>query len=221
MLYHPFDEEMGVCQRSELRLKDGEVLDGDKRCLILTAGRRELWVTADEHYLPVRLAKKRQNSDFTSLEARVSYTRDANQTWYPNRWMLLRYGGDGETILQSSEATVENVAINENLPDELFQITEFEDGTWISESINGERTVQIVRDGRPNRRVYEGEYTGDNYQYLYNSEPPEHLVRHAEAAAPPSSTRSRLMIGVNVLLVLGIVAFFLRRRHRLSGIGNE
>ena len=221
LLYQPLDKDSGVCQRSELRLEDGEVVDGDTRCLILTAGLLELWVTADEHYLPVRCVQKQSNSDSPSLEARVSYLRDVNGSWYPGSWVLLRYGGDGETIIHSSDAIVESVAINENLSDELFQITEFEDGTWISESINGESTVQIVRDGLPNRRVYDGEFTGDNYEYLYNSEPPEHLVRHAEAAAPPSSSRSWLIVGVNVLLVLGIVAYFLRRRHRPSGTGNE
>ncbi len=222
MLYHPVDVDMAVFQRSDLRLTDGEVVDGGTRCLILAAAQREeVWVTADEHYLPVRFMEKRQNSDFTLLEARVGYARDSNQSWCPSSWTLLHYGIDGETVLESREATVESVKVNETLPDELFQITEFEDGTWISESVNGEKARYIIRDGRPNRPVYIGEYTGDNYEYLYNSEPPEHLVTHAEAIAQPSSSRSWLIVGVNVLLVLGIVAFFLRRRHRPSGTGNE
>ncbi|MEZ6060300.1 MAG: hypothetical protein R3C19_08070 [Planctomycetaceae bacterium] len=154
LLYQPLDKDHGIFQRSQLRLKDSEVVDGDTRCLVLTAGLLELWVTADEHYLPVRCVQKQsKTSDSASLEARVSYLRDVNESWYPGSWVLLRYGGDGETVIHSSDAIVESVAINETLPEELFQITEFEDGTWISESVNGERTVQIVRDGRPNRRV--------------------------------------------------------------------
>ncbi len=220
LLYRPFDQDLGVCSPEAIRVQGTGVSAGEQMCHVVIANNLEIWVTADADFLPVRAFIRHNVGDVVRSEHLVTYAQDAGEQFRPVAWTWIQFGSDGETIVESRETTIDRISINQPLPDDLFQINEFENGTWVKDYAGGGQRY-IVRDGRPNRRVYAGEYTGDNYEYLYNSEPPEHLVRHAEAAAPPSSSRSWLMIGVNVLLVLGIVAFFLRRRHRPSGIGNE
>jgi hypothetical protein len=171
LFYRPFDENMGEFPGALSGEVEGSAEWDGEECVILSIGRRTIWVTSDKRMLPVRLISRKREPDLRFYEVRIAYETDDRGEWYPKGWSIVRFGVDGTTIIESREARVESCVINRNLDDGMFVNNGFPHGTWVRDHLSD--TTYIVRDGRQRRAVLPGEFTGDNYEQLLNSEPPD------------------------------------------------
>lgn len=172
-------------------------------CLVLDSGRSTIWVTDDERRLPVRYFKRRMGSVHNLYDLTIDYREHDTQGWMPAGWNLVTLGIDGSTILRTMKAMVTHCTIKQPLTTEAFTI-DLPPGTWVNNLVTGE--TRILREGQPDRIVLKGEFTGDNYEQLLNSEPPS-------VAGPNTEQTTRwLWIGNGGLVLTGILLWFWRSR---------
>lgn len=171
LCFRPFLDTAGFDGLENAKCVARDVLYRGEMCDELTWGYHEVLVSTDDERLPLRYRCWRppeQEKIFS--ETAIEYDRDTPHGSVPVRWEFTKFGIDGETVVKSSVVTLDQYELNEPPPRETFSIS-YPPGTWVDDRIDN--LTYIVRDGKPNRMVLPGEFTGDNYEQLLNSEPPD------------------------------------------------
>ncbi|OAI57936.1 hypothetical protein AYO47_00140 [Planctomyces sp. SCGC AG-212-M04] len=141
----------------------------EEKCLLLEDDKNSIWVTADDRALMLRTTSKKAEGT-PSHDIRVRYAQDKlSNEWLPSGWDFTYYGIDGKFILETRTARVTKASVHVPLPVELFQV-KIPDGTWVTETVDRKQTVYIHREKKGPRYILPGEFTGDNYEALLNSE---------------------------------------------------
>jgi hypothetical protein len=139
-----------------------------QNCILLNCGDNTLWVTDDPHALLVR-CHNRSSLDLRPLsDMHLSYVREGTN-WRLKQWKVIRFGINEQQIVDAREATVTNWTANKPIDEEVFRLT-YPPGTFVSNTLLDESF--ITREGKPSRVIRKGEFTGDNYKQLRDSEPP-------------------------------------------------
>jgi hypothetical protein len=149
-----------------------EELDGAK-VVVIKKDRKSFWVTDDERALVVRELFTRGDTDIPSIEIRVRYAKDpASGEWLPSGWDYKMFGTDGKFVVENRTAEVTEAYVHVPLPVDLFRLEKVPEGTYVNDQRDGKVVDYIHRSKQGPRYIPKGEYTGDNYQAIVNSEPP-------------------------------------------------
>lgn len=174
-------------------------------CHVFETGSHSLWITTDPRHLPMRYVRRSDDNGVLLTETQVTYTQHGTM-WVPETSFTLRFGFDETDVLETRDARYTHFSMNESIPTSRFHV-DFPPGTWVHNLITDES--YILRAGRPNRPVLRGEYTGNNYEQLKNSDPPQ-----------PPSKNGRWLVWANValltLVALGITTRSLLKRRKLD-----
>lgn len=167
-----------------------------RRCAVYHCGTDDVWVTDDEDALLVRLYRKSSRDGRVRSEMQITYTHD-QPIWMIQEWTILGYGVDQTQIAETRTSRVIDYTIDPSESANTFALT-YPPGTWVSNRITNER--HITREGRPDRPVLKGEFTGANYEQLRDSEPPP-------ALDDPTRTANWWLWGNCVFLITAIIGF--------------
>lgn len=166
LLYRPFDGALGEFKPGGLVLTDARGVVEGRSCLVLRHGDNVVWVDPERDYIPVRFFQYRRGAVYWSVE--INYRTDDQLGWVLSGWKDTRLSVKG-TIDDAVTATVTKAAINTSISDDTFEV-DYPDGTEVSNLLTDE--WYILREGGHKRPILPGEFTGDNYQQLLQSDPP-------------------------------------------------
>ncbi len=203
LIFRPFLPTAGFDGIETAQCTGSGLVFEEARCFVLSWENHEVWVSADDARFPVRYRQSRPDSGKSYLDIAIDYDVRRRELPVPEGWRITKFGIDGETILESNSVTLTEYELVKPPPPETFTI-DFPPGTWVGNTTTREN--YIVRDGLPNRIVRPGEFTGDNYDELLNSDMP---ITPQEIAT--KSTVNWIWIGNG--LIIAFIVFLLYRRH--------
>lgn len=201
MVYRPFDEAMGMFDRSSLALTN-QVGDVDGReCLVLRHSsevfQESIWVDPSRAFVPVRYYLRYEGTIREQIE--ISYSPDEQYGWVPVSWNVAHLDEEGGVRISWS-GTVTEHSLNQPIADSVFRIT-YPPGTWVRNYITDER--YILREGDDKRPILPGEYDGENYEELLHSDP----------VSPSASNRWPLVVTTVICLVALVACVLLSLRR--------
>ncbi len=103
----------------------------------------------------------------------LKYRQDEKNNWIPASWTNASYYG-ADTLRSSTTMNVKEFQLGEPLSSELFEIPT-PVGTWVRKYDTDE--TYILRNGGEKRKILPGEFNGENYEQLLNSESPTKKTR--------------------------------------------
>lgn len=195
LMYRPFSPTLGQLDASKMSLAPGITSVDGRECLLVKHESTSIWVDPNRGYVPVRFDEYRAGVLRYSISIRYAAGEPAE--WRPGSWVLSSFYGPDQ-LKDSQTVEVTEAHINTIIPEETFEIA-LPPGTWVSNYTNGER--YIIRDNDSRRPVAPGEFTGNNYEQLLNSDPPSQLTR-------------RVLLGVGILGGASVVGILLLRAYR-------
>ncbi|WP_237607744.1 hypothetical protein, partial [Roseimaritima sediminicola] len=178
----PLDAGIGAVNPSTVsHLEAMPPIDGQPCFKVVSSGplRDEITVTDDDRLLPLEQTVYRPDSTSKLRSISLQYERLPQIGWFPSAFRIVRYANDGR-IIEVTESSEIEATVNQPLADETFQI-QFPRGTWVNDLNSGES--YLVRPGKPNRVVLNGEFNGANLEELLNSETPYPSRRHGYLVA--------------------------------------
>lgn len=204
MAYRPFDTTMSYLDAGNLKMTAEQGMVDGRPCLILRQRTGDsvqtVWVDAGREFVPVRYLSER--GGVTSFQVDVSHSKDAKYGWVPTSWSIALLEKDG-AISESWDAKVVKYELNETIPESTFQL-DYPPGTMVHDSTTKEDYLVLENGGK--RPILRGEYTGTNYDELWQTKPPSEGVAR------------RITLTVVCLLALLVVTAYLlsswRRRVR-------
>jgi len=202
LVFRPFDEKIGVADRSKLLLTDRQgVVDGSV-CTVIQQGDETFWVDPNRSFVLVRNLCVRRG--ITARQVDIQYSKGKVTDWIPTSWTMMSFGGtDGKPVATTS-AKVTECKLNSAIPEATFEL-DFPIGAWVRNSMTNER--YIVRDAGKKRPIMPGEFTGSNFEQIRDSEP------------PGLSRGSKMLIaGVTVLVFVGAFVLWLVARRRRAAL---
>ncbi len=200
MVYRPFDTTMGVFDPSKLAITERKGVVENRQCLILshTQDTQEemIWVDPSRSFLPLRHTIRRRG--VIAEQTEISYREDPSNGWVPALWNNALLDKDGNTM-KSWSGKVTQYQLNEPIPDSTFE-TDYPPGTYVQNYVTREN--YILREGGGRRPILPGEYKGDNYEEILNSEPPS------------SNTMGRWIASVSGGSFIVVLVYLRRRRTK-------
>lgn len=195
----PFGQPFGKIDPTKLELVTTSAEINGTRCCLLKFRRTNqndlIWVETSKDYLPIRYSWSRPKyGDVPDDIIDIEYAYDETNGWFPvswtNRWLTLK-----GAVYEKYTARVTDARINATIPEDMFKL-EFPVGTWVENRITKES--YILKAGGGKRIVLPGEFTGDNYEQLLNTDP------HA---------RTNWLIAIGVIAVIAVVALAILRNY--------
>lgn len=200
VVYWPFDALKGGLDPAKLVMTDARGVVEGRPCVVLAYPEehveRRLWVDVERDFLPLRLYTLSGGKTQISLE--IAYREDARAGWAPSSWKLTALYPTGQTDW-SETVTVSNFSINEPIADDLFQIPQFPEKTYVRDHVNDQ--TYVIRPGGEKRFHTKGEPR--QASYLLTTDPPGWSIwRWTWTIATVSA----------VCLIAAIIAYRYRRR---------
>lgn len=165
LLYRPLDAALGDFRPPSLRVEDEMGTVAGRPCLILNDGEDKVWVDPEREFIPLRYRMSQRGRLRQSIEIR--YNHSPEKGWTPSDWTNEVFTGL-DILHESVVLRVSAAEVNTALADELFD-PKIPTGSWVSDFITKERYI-LRADGK--RPISPGEFTGDNFEELLNSNPP-------------------------------------------------
>jgi hypothetical protein len=207
LIYRPLHANMRYFDRTNCKIEGTEGVEG-ANCVIVEQDdphishcELRVWADPSKDFLPVRFQESRAGRVQRSVD--FHYEKTDKNGWVPSGWTSGQW--NGAQLTSSHTVKVVRYELNTALPDSTFDIGALPPDTYVRNLLTKED--YILREDGSRREVLDGEYNGDNYQTLLNTDTPG---RSAKAI------RWLVISGATVLCALLIVGYVRHRRARAA-----
>ena len=204
--YRPLDAHHLGGNLEEFTIQPGTSNVGDRPCIRLvreagkgSAFRQEIWIDPERGFNILKYVSTDMRRNAPSFQVEVTLSADDETGWVPAGWTTLIGSTEKGRIVDTSR--VMNYSINPAISDEEFGI-EMPIGAVVTDYSQGEKVSVLRRDGTLRPVSVEERTSGRSYDDILNTEPPH------------QRTLWRPLLILNVIVVVGLLMFYLLRRRK-------